>query len=105
MRKTYKIFLHIRVYTKVILHQKNNMPTTAKNQKTATFNVDIELWESFKSKASDENTTATRLLNSWIKAYLKGENPLAAQSEIEEIKARLRSLEFRSDRYERNYKL
>ena len=80
------------------------MPTTAKNQRTATFNVNIELWETFKNKALDEGTSATRLLNAWIKAYLEGENPLAVQSEIEEIKARLRSLELRSDRYERNYK-
>lgn len=80
------------------------MPTTAKNQRTATFNVDIELWEAFKNKASDEATSATRLLRAWIKAYLEGENPLAIQSEMEEVKARLRSLELRSDRYERNYK-
>jgi hypothetical protein len=80
------------------------MPTTAKNQRTATFNVNIEMWDSFKNKTSDEGTSATKLLNTWIKAYLEGENPLAAQSEIEEIKARLRSLELRSDRYERNYK-
>ena len=80
------------------------MPTTAKNQKTATFNVGIELWEQFKIKASDESTSATRLLNAWIKAYLDGGNPLAAQSDLEEIKARLRSLELRSDRYERSYK-
>ena len=80
------------------------MPTTAKNQRTATFNVNIEMWDAFKNKASDEGTSATKLLNTWIKAYLEGENPLAAQSAIEEIKARLRSLELRSDRYERNYK-
>ena len=84
------------------------MPTTAKNQRTATFNVNIEMWDAFKNKTSDEGTSATKLLNTWIKAYLEGENPLAAQlaaqSEIEEIKARLRSLELRSDRYERNYK-
>lgn len=80
------------------------MPTTGKNQRTATFNINTGLWEAFKNKASEEGTSATRLLNTWIKAYLEGENPLAAQSEIEEIKARLRSLELRSDRYERNYK-
>lgn len=80
------------------------MPTTAKNQRTATFNVNIEMWETFKNKASDKGASATRLLNAWIKAYLEGENPLAIQSEVQEIKARLRSLELRCDHYERNYK-
>lgn len=46
------------------------MSKTGEGKKLGTFNVETELWKAFKNKARANESTASSLLNDWVKEYL-----------------------------------
>lgn len=46
------------------------MSNTGDGKKLATFNIEGEVWDAFKTKARENGANASALLNQWIKSYL-----------------------------------
>ena len=46
------------------------MPTTAKSQKLASFNIEVDDWEQFKVLARENHTNASRLLQGFVREYI-----------------------------------
>ncbi len=46
------------------------MSNTGRNKKLASFNCDEHLWENFKHRCQEEETTATAVLTQFIKRYV-----------------------------------
>lgn len=69
----------------------------------ATFRIDPDLWEAFKNKANSNQTSASALLNNFIRAYLADRVEFTTQDieqQIEAIASRIVDERFRevSDR-------